>query len=91
MANTASVRVDIDATVKSEAETILSDLGLTASDVLRMALTRIIEDKALPAEFKRPNTETLAAIKESRSIMEARKSRFANAEEFFEQLDKDAG
>jgi DNA-damage-inducible protein J len=91
MALISSVRAEVDATVKAEAETILSDMGLTASDVLRMALTRIVEDGALPAEFKRPNAETRAAIEESRSISESRKSRFAKTEELFEKLDKDAG
>ena len=91
MASTSSVRADVDANIKTEAETILSDMGLTASDVLRMALIRIIEDKALPAEFKRPNAETQSAIDESRSIIESRKSRFAEAKELFEQLDKNAG
>ncbi len=42
------------------------------SDVLRMTLTRVARDKALPLELKVPNAETRAAMEEARAAMKAR-------------------
>ena len=41
---------------------MLAELGLTVSDVVRMTLTRVAKDHALPFELKVPNAETRAAI-----------------------------
>ena len=62
MAATAFVRARIDETVKDEAAAVLAELGLTVSDVVRMTLTRVAKDHALPFELKVPNAETRAAI-----------------------------
>jgi DNA-damage-inducible protein J len=88
MAATAFVRARIDEKIKDEAAAVLAEMGLTVSDVVRMTLTRVAKDKALPLELKVPNAETRAAMEESRAMMEAGKSRFKNAEELFEALDK---
>src|SRR3546814_8549985 len=66
MAATAFVRARIDETLKDEAAAVLAELGLTVSDVVRMTLTRVAKDHALPFELKVPNAEKRAAI-EARS------------------------
>lgn len=71
MASTAFVRARIDETLKEEASVVLDALGLTVSDVVRMTLTRIARDKALPFELMTPNALTLAAIEEGRARMKA--------------------
>jgi DNA-damage-inducible protein J len=90
MAATAFVRARIDEKLKDEAAAVLAEMGLTISDVVRMTLTRIAKDRALPFE-KIPNAETRAAMERSREMMKERKARFANAQELFDALDKEIG
>ena len=77
MAANAYVRARIDAALKDDATVVLDSLGLTISDVVRMTLTRIAREKALPIELTRPSAETIAAIEEARAL---RKGRFDSAE-----------
>ena len=88
MAATAFVRARIDETLKDEAAAVLAELGLTVSDVVRMTLTRVAKDHALPFELKVPNAETRAAIEASRATMKARRARFETAEALFNDLEK---
>lgn len=48
MASGAFVRTRIDERLKDEAAAVLAEMGLTVSDVVRMTLTRVAKDKALP-------------------------------------------
>jgi len=91
MAATAFVRARIDAGLKDEAAAVLAELGLTVSDVVRMTLTRVARDHALPFELKVPNAETRAAIESSRVAMKEDSARFTDAQELFDALDKEAG
>ena len=90
MASRAFVRARIDERLKDEAAAVLAEMGLTVSDVVRMTLTRVAKDKALPFELKVPNAETRAAIEESRAMMKARRARFNDGQELFDALDKEA-
>src|SRR3546814_10814884 len=90
MAATAFVRARIDETLKDEAAAVLAELGLTVSDVVRMTLTRVAKDHALPFELKVPNAETRAAIEASRATMKARRARFTDPQEVFDALDQEA-
>ncbi len=90
MAATAFVRARIDESLKDEAAAVLAEMGLTVSDVVRMTLTRIAKDRALPLELKVPNAETRAAMEESRALMKQRRARFAIAQELFDALDQEA-
>ena len=51
MAASAFVRARIDERLKDEAAAVLAEMGLTVSDVVRMTLTRVAKDKALPFEL----------------------------------------
>ncbi len=90
MAANAYVRVRIDPILKEEAALVLDALGLTISDVMRMTLTRIAREKALPLELSRPNAETLAAMEEARRIRSAATGRFDGADAVFKALEKRA-
>jgi DNA-damage-inducible protein J len=68
-AATALVRVRVDAKVKNEASDVLAKFGLTVSDIVRMALTRVVDEGAMPLGLKVPNAGTRAAMRESRRIM----------------------
>jgi DNA-damage-inducible protein J len=90
MAATAFVRARIDERLKDEASAVLAEIGLTVSDVVRITLTRVARDKALPFELKVPNAETRAAMEESRSLMKNRGSRFKDGEALIKSLDEKA-
>ena len=84
------VRTTIDETVKQEADAVLSQLGLSVSDVVRMTLARVAQDKALPFELKVPNRNTKRALREARLLMKSREMRFSSGEAMDEALNTDA-
>jgi len=90
MAAGAFVRARIDEGLKNEAASVLAEMGLTVSDVVRMTLTRIAKDKALPFELKIPNDATRAAIQEARAMTTARSGRFATPEALIDDLEQEA-
>lgn len=85
----AFVRARIDEKVRDDAAEVLAEFGLTVSDVVRMTLTRVAKDRAVPLELKLPNARTQAAMRESRALMKKRRARFRHAAEVFAALDKD--
>jgi DNA-damage-inducible protein J len=60
------VQTRINAEIKEEAATVLQAIGLTVSDAVRLMLTRVAHEKALPFEPLIPNEVTIAAMKEAR-------------------------
>ena len=86
MAATAFVRARIDETVRDEAAAVLAEMGLTISDVVRMTLTRVAKEGALPLELKVPNAATRAAVAESRAMLKARR-RIAKPSEHLDALE----
>lgn len=42
-------------------------MGLTVSDAVRLLLTKVAKEKALPFEIWQPNVETIAAMEEEQS------------------------
>lgn len=91
MATTAFVRARIDETLKNDAAHVLAEMGLTVSDLVRITLTRVAKDKALPFELSVPNARTRAAIEESRAIVEAGGARFLSGRDLIDDLEKAAG
>jgi DNA-damage-inducible protein J len=89
MAATAFVRARIDERVRDQAAAVLGDMGLTVSDVIRITLTRVAKEGALPFELKVPNAETRAAMEEAREMAKSRSARFTTAEELFNALDEE--
>lgn len=66
MADHQLVQVRIDGAIKEKATAVLAAMGLTVSDAVRLLLTRVAREKALPFEPLIPNTGTIDAITESR-------------------------
>ncbi len=60
------VQTRINAEIKEEAAAVLQAIGLTVSDAVRLMLTRVAREKALPFEPLIPNEVTIAAMKEAR-------------------------
>ena len=67
MAANQLIQTRIDATVKEEAAAVLAAIGLTVSDAVRLLLTKVAQEKALPFEPLIPNPATIAAMKDARS------------------------
>lgn len=89
MAANAYVRARIDPEVKESAALVLDSLGLTSSDIIRVVLTRIARDKALPVELTRPNAKTIAAMEEARAIKAGHGKRFDRTDELVGSLEED--
>ncbi len=86
MGQNAYVRARIDPSLKEDATEVLDSLGLTISDVMRMMLTRIAREKALPIELTRPNAETIAAIEEARALKAGQRKGFASADDMLQSI-----
>jgi len=66
MAANSLVQARIDGAVKEEAVAVLASMGLTVSDAVRMLLTKVAKEHALPFDPLIPNPETVEAMKEAR-------------------------
>lgn len=84
MATNAFVRARIDEGLKEEAAAVLADMGLTVSDVVRIVLTKIAKNKALPFEMLVPNKTTVDTIEKSERGEEVYYAKDAN--DLFDQL-----
>lgn len=78
------VRARIDPKIKQQAAEVLAQMGLTVSDLCRMALTRVAHEKRLPFSMEIPNEETRQALK----AVERREGlhRAKDADDFFRQV-----
>lgn len=66
MATTEMIHVRINKRIKTQAARTLKAMGLSLSDAVRVLLTRVAAEKALPFEVKVPNAATAAAMQEAR-------------------------
>ena len=64
MATNALVQARINGEIKEEATTVLAAMGLTVSDAVRMMLTRIAREKALPFEPLVPSEKTIVDMRD---------------------------
>ena len=77
------VQARIDKEIKEEAATVLAAMGLTVSDAVRLLLTRVAKERALPFAPLVPNAETIEAMKEARA---GNLPQFDNMETLFDDL-----
>lgn len=66
MAANQLIQTRIDGAIKAEAAAVLAAMGLTVSDAVRLLLTRVAREHALPFDPLVPNAVTIAAMKEAR-------------------------
>ena len=85
MNTTSMVHVRIDDRIKEQATQALAAMGLSVSDAVRVLLTRVAAEKALPFAIKVPNATTIAAMQEARKLS---KARFKSSEELMRDLEK---
>ena len=84
MAATAFVRARIDEGLKDEAAAVLAEMGLTVSDVVRIVLTKVAKDKALPFEMRVPNKLTIETLSKSERGEDVHQAK--DATDLFEKL-----
>lgn len=68
---TDKVQARIDPDLKESAEAILAELGLTATDAIRMFYKQVKIHRGLPFDVRIPNAATRAAIREAQGILKA--------------------
>ena len=80
------VQARIDPAVKEEAAAVLAAMGLTVSGALRLLLTKVAHEKALPFAPLVPNAATIEAMREARR---GDLPQFASVEGLFDDLHED--
>ncbi len=70
---TAAVHSRINPEIKERAEAILTQLGLSPTEAIRMFYTQITLRNGIPFEVEIPNSATLSAINDSRRGHKLRK------------------
>ena len=89
VAQTGMIRARVSANLKVEAESILNEIGLSASDAIRMFYRQIILCNGLPFPARIPNATTRKALRDA----EAGKNltRYADADDMFRKLGVKSG
>jgi len=83
MSENAVVRARISEEVKEEATEVLAEMGLTVSDAVRMMLTRVAKDRALPFDLT-PNKVTAETLRKSERGEDLHEAK--NLDDLFKQL-----
>ena len=84
MGKTATARARIEPEVKEEAERILDECGLTASEAIGMFYRQVILRHGLPFPVQNFNEETRTVLRKSERGVEV--TRFDSAEALFADL-----
>lgn len=66
MGTTTMVHARVSKRTKEQAAKALAAMGLSISDAVRVLLTRVAVEQALPFSVRVPNAETAAAMKQAR-------------------------
>ena len=83
MAANAVVRSRISVEIKEKAAAVLEEMGLTVSDVMRIVLTRVANENALPFDMK-PNKLTRETMRKSAQGMDVHQAK--DAADLFHKL-----
>ena len=75
------VRSRIEPSLKIKANRVLSEMGISMSDALRLFLKQVVVTKSLPFQIRLPNAETIKAMQAA--------DRGEGKETTIEQLKKD--
>jgi DNA-damage-inducible protein J len=78
MPTTAFVRARIDQKLKEDAAAVLAEMGLTVSDVVRIVLTKVAKEKALPFALSVPNKRTVETLAGSERGEDVHRAKDAN-------------
>lgn len=88
---TTNMSIRMDAELKKQAETMLSDMGLNMTTAMNMFLRQVVRQGKIPFEIATdiPNAETLAAMQEMDDMLTGKipAKKYASTKELFEELD----
>ena len=84
MYKTAILNTRIEPTLKKNAEKILTNLGLSNAEAIRLFYTQICLHKGLPFDIKIPNTRTAKAMNDADKGNTLTAN---NVDDLFEKLD----
>ena len=84
MAKEATARARMDADLKEEAESILAECGLNATQGINLFYRQIVLHRGLPFDVRIPNAESRKAMREIETGEELIRS--SSAEALFEDL-----
>jgi DNA-damage-inducible protein J len=83
VATTETIRVRVESSLEAEAEEVLDQIGLTASEAIRLFCKQISMRRGLPFDVVIPNATTRPAM---RDVREARgPTRYADTQVMFEE------
>lgn len=80
---TTTARARIRPDIKTEAESIIRDLGLSVSGAFELFYRQIILNRGLPFDVRIPNVTTRKAVEDARK---GHGEKFANTKALFEDL-----
>ena len=67
MAKTEMIRVRVEPELKSQAEAVFSELGLSATEAITLFYTQVALHRGLPFAVKIPNAETIESLRQART------------------------
>lgn len=59
-----TVRARLDSATKAQAQEVLDEIGLSASDLIRLTFRRVAAERRVPFALEAPNQATRAAIRQ---------------------------
>ena len=89
MSSTTNLCVRIDSELKTEAETLFNELGISLSTAVTVYFRQAVRESRIPFEIKwdRPGKETAAAMRYAATkALEPEAKRFADPKELFRDL-----
>ena len=67
MAKTEMIRARVEPELKSQAEEVFSELGLSATEAITLFYTQVTLHRGLPFAVRVPNAETIEALRQARA------------------------
>ena len=67
MAKTETIRARVEPELKHQAEALLRELGLSATEAITLFYRQVTMHRGLPFEVKVPNAETTEALRQAES------------------------
>ena len=65
MSKTETIRARVEPEIKRQAESVLSELGLSPTEAIRMFYRQVILRRGLPFAAELPNADTQAAVRQA--------------------------
>lgn len=85
MPKSAHLNVRMEPSLKEEGEAILSELGLSPTELVTLTYRQLVMRKGLPFDVRIPNAETISALEEDISNLKT----YSSSSDLFEELDSE--